>query len=153
MQKGKKVAWGNFNAKRILIVVAISVIPLFGVGLSLYQVHAQFSGHRSNGLITGNVSLPQNAPMLEIHVANDGVTLLRGARVISVSRDIIRVITTWDSADFTWEVQTKFFTKFLTSKGEKETLADVHVGDRVAVTGKLIKGGVEPIIDADFVRE
>jgi len=27
------------------------------------------------------------------------------------------------------------------------------VGDRVAVTGKLIKGGVEPIIDADFVRE
>lgn len=158
--------------------MAVIVLPLFSVGIFLYQAHAQFPVHILNIPLlnmpaAGNISpgaeqlslaaeigakpdayLPPRASMLEIHVANNGLVLLRGARVSSVEGDIIRAHTAWDSAEFVWQVQTnKLSTTFLTSDGKKETLTDVRAGDVITVTGQLIRGLAEPMIEARFVRK
>lgn len=91
--------------------------------------------------------------MLEVHIANNGLMLLRGARVLSISGSTIHVGMSWGSSDFTWAVETNYNTTFLTSKGEKEALGNVGVGDTVTVTGQLSGSGTEPTIDADVVRE
>ncbi len=93
------------------------------------------------------------APAVEIHIANNGLVLLRGARVTSVSGNTIYVATKSGSVDFVWIVQTGSATKLLTSKGEKQTLADIQPGDYVKVTGTLLESGARSRIDADFVRE
>lgn len=93
------------------------------------------------------------APMLEVHIANNGLVLLRGARVIALSGNIIRVGMTWGTSDVTWSAATHYNTRFLTSDGQKETLGDIKVGDFVTVTGQLIASGKEPTVDTDYVRE
>ena len=169
MQKDK-VARKNIDSRRIFIIAAASIASLLWFGVSLYLADAQSSVRDSDESATREVSsgtmylygkktakpaasLPQKKPTLEIHVANNGLALLRGARVVSLSGDTIRVITAWNSVYFTWEIQTRLFTKFITSEGQKETLADVRVGDIVTITGNLVKGGAEPIIDAEFARK
>ena len=92
-------------------------------------------------------------PMREIHIANNGLMLLRGATVVSNSFGVIRVSMKWGFADFTWQIHTAPGTKFFTSKGEKETVEDIAAGDTVTVTGMLTGNGEEPTIVAEFVSE
>lgn len=157
-------------SRRILVAATISVAALTLASLFLYQVHAQplaaaFSTGQVVNTSPGKVDLsPQaasgvaspsatEAPMLEVHIANNGLVLLRGARVISISGETIRVGMTWGLADFTWAVKTNSGTKFVTSKGEKETLADIQTGTFVTVTGMLTGSATEPTIDGEVVRE
>ncbi len=95
----------------------------------------------------------QQNPPVEVHIAANGLTLLRGVRVLSVSGNTIKVGMTWGSSDFTWLVQTDFSTKFVNAEGEKESSANIHIGDTVTVTGKIARGGGTPVVDADIVRK
>ena len=95
----------------------------------------------------------EKAQMREVHIANNGLVLLRGATVLSNSRGVIRVAMGWDSASFTWRVETDYDTKFYNSAGEQETPGEIEEGDVVTVTGQLAESGTEPIITASFVRE
>lgn len=156
-------------SRRIFIAAAISTAALFLAGLFLYTANAQslplkYNASVAGGASSGTVYLSasgqpavatstKKAPMLEVHIANNGLMLLRGATVISNSRGTIRVGMVWGSADFTWTVKTDFGTKYLTSKGEKETLEDIEVGDIVTITGMLTESGAEPTINAEHVRE
>ncbi len=160
----------NINIRRAFKIIAISVVPAFLLGLLWYQAYAQssarqFNDHTMEDASSGVAHLsaragektdisPKKKPaMFEIHIASNGAMFLQGAQVISISGDSIRVVTAWDSGDFTWGVQKNFFTKFITAKGKKTTFASIHIGDILTVSGKLIKGGAEPVIDADLVRE
>lgn len=89
----------------------------------------------------------------ELHIADNGLVLLRGVRVVSISGSTIHAQSAWGHSDFTWELITGPATKFFTSKGEKETLSDIAVGDIVTVTGMLDQQGGDPIVDTEFVRE
>lgn len=170
MQNSKGDVRKKINVRRVPKIMAVSIVPIFLLGLFWYQAHAQSSLHQSDTYATGNVVSnaarlsikvgeksdtfsQKKAVMFEIHIASNGAMFLQGAQVVSISGDGIRVVTAWGSGDFTWRVQKNFFTKFLTSKGEKKTFASIHVGDILTVSGKLIKGGAEPVIDADLMRE
>ncbi len=93
-------------------------------------------------------------PILEVHIANNGIILLRYARVISITGNDIRVAMSLDTVDFTWLIQTSAYrgTTFLKSRNEKAELADIQVDDLITVNGKLVSSGAEPIIDAQIVR-
>lgn len=137
--------------------------------LFLYQAHAQPLSYQSNvGKVTstspGHVSLSgeampaatvtdAKAPMLELHIANNGAVLLRGARVVSVSGNTIHAEMVWGTSDLKWALETGYNTRFLDSKGEKQTLGDIKKGDAISITGMLIESGSELIIDTQFVRE
>lgn len=98
-------------------------------------------------------SASEKAPMQEVHIANNGLTLLRGARVVSISGSVIRVSMIWGSSSFIWQVRTDSNTKFEMSTGESSTFANVQVGDAVTVTGMLSNSGAEPSISAQYVRD
>ncbi|MDO8481678.1 MAG: hypothetical protein Q7S75_01175 [bacterium] len=145
-------------SQRIFIVAAVSLASLVLAGMFVIQGHAQPLANRTTSASPQSsenkaTSATQKVPMLEVHIANNGLVLLRGARVISVSGNTIHLGMTWGSSDVTWAALTHYNTKFLTSDGQKETMADISVGDIVTVTGTLSASGVEPIVNADFVRE
>lgn len=153
---------GTLMLKKAVAVAAISATSLF-----LYQMPGQLAVHTPNGAALGDVvsrtsgkTIPeavaasiQKAPILEIHIANNGSVFLRGARVVSVSEEAIRVATAWEEVGFTWKIQINFYTKFLKSRSEEQAFEDIHVGDLVNVTGDLVSGGAEPVIKAHFIRE
>ena len=156
-------------SRRIFISAAVAGATLFLAGLFLYQAHAQALPleYKTNagGASTSTVYLsdagraaaaapPANkAPMLEMHIANNGLVLLRGARVVSISGDNIRVKMAFRGADFSWVLRTNYNTRFITRAGEKGTLGDVQAGDVVTVSGMLAAGGAEPTVSAQYVRE
>ncbi|MCR4328900.1 MAG: hypothetical protein NUV53_05355 [Patescibacteria group bacterium] len=147
----------NINVWRVSKIMMVSIVPIFLLGLFWYQAYAQSSVRHPDAYVkesaVSDIPSQKKTTMFEIHIASNGAMFLQGARVISITSDGMHVITEWDSGDFTWGVQTNFFTKFTTSKGEKMTSESIHVGDVLTVSGKLIKGGSSPIIAADFVRE
>ena len=145
--------------RRICIVIGVALASLLLVGVFFYIAHAQpllvVQASTVKYLIISPASAERGVkiPMLEVHIANNGLMLLRGATVISNSFGVIQVSMKWGFADFVWRVQTTSGTKFFTSKGEKETEDDIAIGDIVTVTGILISSGEEPTIVAQFMSE
>lgn len=154
---------------RIVIAAAISLAALTVTTLFLYQVHAQPAAALAVGEVVSGasgmayLSTQEGAglaavsaatitpPMLEMHIANNGAVLLRGAQVISTSGGTIEVGMRWNSVQFTWAVRTNSNAFFFNSKGEKEISPTIPVGDVVTVTGMLIANGPQPTINAEYI--
>lgn len=162
----------RIEVQKIFVVAVVSVAILLFSSVFLYQAYAQLLtdhfGSPSDGVTSRNgavylsahaaeaaslSAVPAKPVMLEVHIANNGLVLLRGARVISISYSTIRVGMAWGASSFTWRLDTDSNTRFLTPRGEKATFADIQVGDTLTVTGLLTKSGTEPTIDAETVRE
>lgn len=165
---------------RMFVVAAVSAAVLLFAGMFLYQAHAESTvyppagntvsdssvrGYLSDKVYLGSgvsggaveavapaVPETKKAAIVEIHIANSGLVLLRGARVASIRSGTIRLNLILGASNFTWTAETSTYTKFLTSGGEKKTLADIKAGDIVTVTGKLKTDSAPNTVDADFVR-
>ena len=158
-------------SRTLLIAASVSIAVVIFAGLFFYHARAQFATSRpSGGAVmepsSGKVYLSSQAaaaasavatdrrpPTLEMHIANNGLVLLEGARVTSLSGSRLRVEMAWGSGAFSWVVKTNSRTKFFAPNGEKIALEDIRVGDTLTVTGMLTEGGTEPTMDAAFVRE
>ena len=157
-------------SRKIFVGAAVFLTALILSGVFLYEVYAQpltqshkvsAYGSVSAGTVylspsaqaAAQVSSTAKEPMQEVHVANNGLILLRGARVLSISGNTIHLGMAFGPSDFTWAAVTKYNTIFLNKQGAKETLSDIGVGDTVTVTGLVTGSGAEPTIDTDFVRE
>ena len=92
------------------------------------------------------------APLGELHLAANGLVLLRGASVESITNGIIRCSALFDGIGFYFEVKTDANTRYISSAGDKGAADAVVAGSYIDVTGMLAKGGEEPIIAAQFVR-
>ena len=158
--------WQKIFSQRIFVVAAVTATVSIAGGLLLYQGYSPLAQALSNtsGPVTSansvylsaaaaSSSTPVADPIREVHIANTGLTLLRGAQVLSVSGTTVHVGMTWGASEFTWAVQTNYGTKFFNEQGEKDSLANIHVGDIVTVTGKISQGGVKPFVSADIVRK
>jgi len=157
----------TFSRKTVVTVTVVAASCVLA-GLFAYEVFAQplsadLHANAPASVPAGTVYLslsahaaatqPANAPMLEMHIANNGLVLLRGARVLSLSGSSMRVGMSWGSGDFIWNVSTAYNTEFFNTAGSKETLADIGVGDIVTITGTLSAGGAGPGVAANIVRE
>ncbi len=131
----------------IFAITAISFIVLFLCSPFAYYAHAQTVAPKPHTPVL------TKTPILEIHIADNGLVLLRGVRVTSVTPDTLSVTSAWDWTYFTWKIQTKLFTQFLASSGDKITSGDIHAGDVITITGMLVAGGTGPAVDATFVRK
>ena len=152
------------------IAIIVSVATLVFAGFILYRTFVGSPALRSNAGTTldmhsGKVFLgaqgaknssepPQRpTPTLGANIANNGLVYLQGAFVTSISGSRIRVDLKWREGNFKWAIQTHSKTKFISPSGEAAALEDIDVGDVVSVTGKLTRGGAEPAIAAEYVRE
>ncbi|MDO8575971.1 MAG: hypothetical protein Q7R90_01510 [bacterium] len=160
------ILWQRIFSQRIFVVAAVTATVSIAGGLLLYQGYSPLAQALSNssGPVTSansvylsaaaaSSSTPAADPVREVHIANTGLTLLRGARVLSVSGSTAVVGMTWGASEFTWVIQTSYGTKFFNAEGEKESITSIHAGDIVTVTGKIAQGGVKPFINADVVRK
>src|SRR3989344_2727807 len=154
-------------SQRTYVIASISAAIAILVGVLLFQAGAQLaralnsnpsSAAPENNTVylapqNGVASSTEKLAIQEVHIANNGLTLLRNARVLSVSGSMIRVRMTWGAADFTWIIQTSYSTKFMSAEGEKVSASDIRIGDTVTVTGKIAQNGKEPTVNADIVRK
>ena len=131
----------------------------------LYQVGSRSVSYQSSAeaasRVPQDISLEAGAtpykeiPIYEVHIANNGSILLKDALVISILGDDIRVGMDWDFASFSWRVQTSptsIGTKFIKPNNEKGEFSEIEVGNLITVTGRILEGGAEPVIDAQFIR-
>ncbi len=152
-------------SQRMFVLAALAATVAIAGALLLYQGYSPLTQALSNssGPVTSANSVylsaaaaatssPKQDPVREIHIANTGLTLLRGARVLSVSGNTLVVGMIWGTSEFTWTVQTSYGTKFFNTDGEKASVANIHTGDILTVTGKISEGGARPYINADIVR-
>lgn len=95
--------------KRFSFFAVLSALPFFAVMIFAYQVRAPSMPHQfvsstasRSGVRVAEAAaaLAMTTPVLEIHIANNGVVLLRDARVVSVDGDDIRVALSWGHVDF-----------------------------------------------------
>ena len=157
-----RVVLASYPLRTAAVVVALSIVI---VGISFFSVAAQTVPLQNLMGIGGGVSaavasstfssgsVTTTVPMHEVHIANDGLMLVRGAMVTSITNGTITVSIAWSGSTFNWTVETDSNTKFITSTGEKGTLNAIQVGNYVDVTGMLTQGGATPTIAAEFVRE
>jgi hypothetical protein len=105
-------------------------------------------------------ALAAGAQTQELHIANNGLILLRGAHIVSVSGTTLTVSMEWGSAKYSWVVRTNasssgyhnYGTRFLDHNGNPITLSQVESGGYVTVTGMLDSSANTPTLDADSVR-
>lgn len=105
-------------------------------------------------------SSDEHAPILEIHIANNGMVYLQGARIESVSGTSIVVSTSWNAIKMLWTIRTDetyygprhFGTNFLDQKGNRLAVGDLRVGDVLKVNGIFEAGQREFVVQADMVR-
>jgi hypothetical protein len=153
--------------KRVIISSVASVIWLSLASLSLYEMHALPFVHmdRASAAVV-STAVPQSAPLAhaavpvgvkpqtqEMHIANNGLVLLRGATVESNENGVLRITMSWGGADFTWSLDTDAKTEYYRSNGELGTLADIQPGQVVTVTGMLTKGGALSTVQAEYIHE
>lgn len=115
----------------------------------------QFAGAitiRSSAAATTTATTTQSAPPrnIELHIASNGLVLLRGAKVETVEADHIDVAVQWQSLAVVWRVRTKN-AQVLGSDGEK-TDAPLSIGQYVTVTGTLSRETEQPTIEGKYVR-
>lgn len=134
--------------------IGVVLIALFFYLGTQFLYHPPVTNVAQAAEVTATTS---RSAMKEIHIANNGNILLRGAQVTQVSGDDISLGTEWDSIKLSWAAHTtpgkSMATKFWTKSGKKGTIADIHVGDILTLSGRLITGQGSPTIDADFVRQ
>ncbi len=107
----------------------------------------------SGSALAEKKSAQQKTIVHDMTIANDGLVLLRGARVVSMSESIMTVAVNYGATAFTWILDTGPDTKYPLTDGSYGSFDSVQVGDDIIATGKLIGTGSEPRIEAQFIRE
>ena len=95
---------------------------------------------------------PAPPAIQEVHIANNGLMLVRGARVVAISGNTMTITLIWGSMQFTWAVNGDGATRYFGPGGAKESVSDIQAGDVVSVTGMLSASDSNPTIEAEFVR-
>lgn len=145
-------------------LLCIGTVLFFILSLFLFILSLPAREVAAEGVTEPTSSLPtvmasSDLP-LEMHVASNGLIVLRNAQVMEVNGTTILVGGTLGSVNVKWTVHTNadtygphvFGTRFLSRSGETLSLRDLHAGDFVTVTGMLDGIMQELVLKADVVR-
>ena len=138
----------------VLLMAVIGVTAISGAYiLSISSNKAEFKSgaQRAASAVIGQISTTEDDNPKAMNVANNGLILLRGARIISVESDAIVAEVKWGSQNFIWNIKTERNTKFI-QNGEKTTIEELRIGDVGTITGDLDTDEREPTVIADYVR-
>ena len=145
-------------ALAVMLVSGILVLTAWAEGMyNTYDIAAAGAQEALTGRFFGSpLQTPASAkisPMQEVHIANNGLILLRGARVVAVSDSVLHVAMSWSGSDYIWIVNTDSGTKFYSSAGTSARREDMRVGDVLSVSGMLLGNGQGTGLHAEYVRK
>jgi len=137
------VAW-----KTGLTILIFAVLAVWAIGGFLSERFA------ARAVVAGSeeLALVQDAPLLELHIANNGLVYMQGARIVSISQTGMTVSSKWEAATFRWMIEIDDKTRFVQPDGETGMFSDIRLGDFVNITGYLINNSSLPSIRAEAVR-
>ncbi len=149
------MSWFARTDRRSLLLFAGGAFFSFSFSLFLFSLPQRVVAEASSPVHASTVTIRP----LEIHIANNGLILLRSARIVAVHGTTLTVSTNWGSTDLRWTVRTDastydthgFGTRFVDRVGKKLSLDDVHQDGNVTVTGTLDPTAQEPTLDAGAV--
>jgi hypothetical protein len=95
---------------------------------------------------------PSGPKNLELHIASNGLSYLKGARILSVGQNSLEVDVQWGSAEFPWHISLTPSTHYVDTRGEKLRLSDLREGQFVSITGPLLTDESVPSVKAQYVR-
>lgn len=121
----------------LAVVAAIAAAPAFALAQG-GKGHAGFAPRT-----TGST--------LEVMIADNGKTTVRGAKVTGVSGSTITAQTIWDASSITWTVRTDSETDFIAKSGRASELSDIKEGDYISFSGAL-SSGASFSVAADVVK-
>jgi hypothetical protein len=145
----------SFHKTFVVLAVSAGVVLLLGMAMFFVRgLGASKFSNNSTPVALAVAPSSSTAPaMLEVHIANNGMIFVHGAKVTAISGDTIQTTMSWNSTNFNWVVQTTGMTKFFNRLGQKQYISDIKEGDVITVTGKLASQVNQFTINADFVRE
>ncbi len=88
----------------------------------------------------------------QLSIAQSGQVIIREAKVIALSGDVITVATAWGATSMTWSVHTSGSTRFIPDAESSKAIKAIKIGHVVAITGELDVTG-RGIIRASVVRD
>jgi len=89
----------------------------------------------------------------EVHISNNGKTLVRGAKVTAVSGSGFTATNIWGSASESWTVQTDGSTEFMRRYGGASSLSEISAGDIVSFSGNLDQTASAFSVKASVVKD
>jgi hypothetical protein len=149
-----------FKDSPILAGFASLAIGVFVLGFFMFGLSYVFSSVDTVKAQNLNWVPSSGASILEVHIANDGMVFLQGARIESISGPNMKVSTTWKETKMFWTVYTNesyygsrhFGTDFFDSKGIRLSIQDLHVGNVISVNGVFDVTSSQPSIQASVIR-
>lgn len=147
-------------SRRTLIIAGFATLPLIALGAIAFQSHGSHSEAVKKSTNTvylatpgiPNTGTPVQNPVVEVHVAGNGLTLVRGARVISVNGSNLTASTDLENAHMVWSIHERPDAKMFDTSGALLEASAIHVGDIITVTGMLSGSLAVPHIEAEYVR-
>lgn len=118
----------------VAIIATLALVPF-----------ATFAKSGSSGKISGNTK--------EVHIADDGTVLVRGATVSSISGGTIVANLNWGSTGMSWTLKSSSSTEFIRSNGGTTTLADLAVGHLISFAGTLDTSSSAFTVNAQVVKD
>ncbi|HYE22858.1 MAG TPA: DUF5666 domain-containing protein [Candidatus Paceibacterota bacterium] len=125
------------NLGTVAVVAALIVAPVYALAQS---------GNANKAFAPRSVG-----STLEIMIADNGKTTVRGARVTDVSGSTITAQTMWDASSITWTVRTDGDTDFIQKNGSSSEMGDIQDGDYISFSGTLSSGSSFSVA-ADVVK-
>lgn len=147
----------KIRRKHVALAGALLAIVLSGIALKISFESPRTPAVPATGVVEGvgeeaTTTSPQPAPSLGLHIANNGLTYIEGAKVVSISRSSMTVSSDWGGAELVWNVRLNGKTRFIASDGEKTDFENFEKGDYVNVTGDFISATPQLSLEAETVR-
>ncbi len=89
----------------------------------------------------------------QISIAGNGQTMIKNARVESISGNSLTISIAWGATSLEWRVETSGSTTFYPRMESHEVLKLIKVGDIVSITGTLDVVEAKPTILASVLRD
>lgn len=90
---------------------------------------------------------------LEVHVNDNGKTLVRGAKVMAISGGTINATTVWGGVALNWTVLADANTQFINHFDGRTMLAEIKVGDMISFRGQLVTTGTGLSVQAETLKD
>lgn len=128
-----------------LILAAVSIAAVLTVGVAALSLTpgptASFE----------RVATARSAQQ-SLNIANNGLTHIQGAQVLSISSGTLVALSAWDSGVFRWSVVLSGDTRVVLPGGEEASLSAIAPGDFITISGHLAGQSDTVQIQAESIR-
>lgn len=101
---------------------------------------------------TNSAHAQEDSTGSSLSIAPSGQIIAKGARIISVSGNIITAETSWGAARVLWQLQTTGSTRFIPDLGSTATVSSMEKGQTISFTGTIHSGSAKPSVLVSSIK-